>query len=277
MKIAVSSGKGGTGKTTVAVNLALSLPDSCLFDCDVEEPNANLFLKKRLEKIEDVCIPVPQIDESICDHCGKCADFCRYNALAVLPQHAMLFQSLCHGCGGCKLICPENAIIEKGRGIGYIEKDDVADSNFYRGVLYIGEPMASPIIRKLKTYVNDNGITILDAPPGTACSLITTLEDVDYCILVTEPTPFGFHDLKLTLEVVKEMGIKCGIIINREKNEYRDIDDFCKTLNIPILLRIPYDRRIAEAYSIGTPFVEEMPEWKKHFREMYAKIHEVVG
>lgn len=276
MKIAIASGKGGTGKTTVAVNLALSLEDIQLFDCDVEEPNANLFLRYPLEKVEEATILVPEIKEDICTHCNACAEFCNYNALAALPEKIMLFEPLCHGCGGCKIVCPEDAIIEKERTIGFIEKSPLGNIDFYQGLLSIGEPMASPLIRQLKTHIKKNKDVIFDAPPGTACSLITTLKDVDYCILVAEPTPFGLHDLRLTEEVTKELEIPTGVIINRETSGYQEIEIFCQSSGIPVLLRIPYDRRIAELYSRGIPFVEKMPEWKEKFLEMYDEIREAV-
>jgi MinD superfamily P-loop ATPase len=272
MKIAVASGKGGTGKTTVAVSLASSLPGSLLFDCDVEEPNANLFLEYELGRVEEAVIPVPAVDEKQCTHCGTCADFCRYYALAVLPDQVMVFPTICHGCGGCTLVCPENAIHETGRRIGYIEKSE--DGRFYRGILHTGEPMASPLIRKLKTYAGEDKTVILDSPPGTACPFITTLEDVDYCILVTEPSPFGLHDLKLAAGVVREMNIPAGVILNRDKPGYAGIEEYCETAGLPLLLRIPHDRRIAEAYSKGIPLVEAKPEWKDKFREVYVRIRE---
>ncbi|MDK2891654.1 ATP-binding protein [Methanohalophilus sp.] len=276
MKIAVASGKGGTGKTTVAVNLALSLQDIQLLDCDVEEPNANLFLQKSVDRVEDVSILVPQIDDDLCNCCGDCVAFCQYNALAALPNKVMVFESLCHGCGGCKLVCPEKAITETGRNIGYIEKSSGNGLDFYHGILCIGDAMASPLIQRLKCYADENKTIILDAPPGTACPMITTLKDVDYCILVTEPTPFGLHDLKLAVEVVEKMSIPAGIIINQDAEGYSEVEEFCKSKNIPIILRIPYDRRIAEMYSKGIPFAEELPGWKEKFREMYEQIKRII-
>jgi len=273
MKITVASGKGGTGKTTVAVNFFLSVPKTSLLDCDVEEPNSNLFLHNDLKKVKEVTIPVPVIDEQKCEHCGKCADFCNYNALAALPQKVMVFSDLCHGCGGCSLVCPNDAISETGRSIGNIERS--LSGQFHTGLLNIGEAMASPLIKELKTYAGENTV-IMDAPPGTACPMITTVEDTDYCILVTEPTPFGLNDLKLAAEVVREMKIPAGVVINRAGVGDGGVEEYCHQTGLPIIMEIPYDRRIAEVYSEGIPFVETMPQWKEKFLQMFETIKEAV-
>ena len=278
MKIAIASGKGGTGKTTVAVNFALalsgsSLPDVQLFDCDVEEPNCNLFLGFELKKVEDVNCLVPVIDAGKCTLCGKCSAFCAYNALAALPTKILVFPNLCHGCGGCKLICPEEAVREEPRAIGVIEKAvDGASLEFYRGLLNIGEAMASPVIKVLQQHINEAGVAIIDAPPGTACPVLAAVGDMDYCVLVTESTPFGFNDLKLAIDVVRALEIPFGVIINRDGLGDSTVEEYCRAEGIPILLRIPNDMRIARLYSEGVPFVKEMPEFKEKFTAMFETI-----
>ncbi|MFP4655739.1 MAG: ATP-binding protein [Methanohalobium sp.] len=277
MNIAIASGKGGTGKTTIAVNLALSLDDVQLFDCDVEGPNCNLFLGYSPERIEDVNILLPVIDKNKCDFCGKCADFCQFNAVAVVPGDVMVFPTLCHGCGGCSIVCPGDAINEEKRSIGTIEKSKAenGDLELYQGLLNIGEPMASPVIKDLKNHIDKNKTTIIDAPPGSACPVIAALEDVDYCILVTEPTPFGFHDLLIAIGLVRELEIPLGVIINRCDMGDSRVEDFCNSENIPVLMNIPYDRNIAHLYSKGIPFVKKMPEWKEEFEQMFKSIQSI--
>lgn len=273
MKIAIASGKGGTGKTTVSLNLALALSDVQLFDCDVEEPNCNLFLGFDLEKVEDVICSVPVINHEKCSLCKKCSDFCRYNALAALPTKILFFSSLCHGCGGCTILCPEKAIQESQRSLGVIEKAKGRSSpEFYRGLLSTGETMTSAIIKALKKHIDDQKIAILDTPPGTACPVIASIRDVDYCVLVTESTPFGFHDLKLAIDVVKAIKIPFGVIINRWGLGDSRVEKYCATEGIPVLLKIPNDRKIAELYSKGIPFVREMPEWNEKFLGMFEAI-----
>ena len=271
MIIAVASGKGGTGKTTVAVNMALSLSNIQLIDCDVEAPNSNLFLNLKLERIGDVSIKIPVVDEEKCTHCGECSRLCQYNALAVLPDNVMVFKELCHGCGLCRIACPEGAITEGDRVIGVIEKG-VDGIEFFHGVLNIGEAMSTPLIKKLKDNINKEKTVILDVPPGTACPVIEAISNTDYCLLVTEPTPFGLYDLKIAVELCRSMGVEFGVIINQDGIGNRDTEDFCNREEIPILLRIPYDRRIAELYSEGIPFVREMPEWRDKFRGVYKEI-----
>ena len=268
MKIGIPSGKGGTGKTTVATNMALSLPNVQLLDCDVEEPNSGLFLNIEPEKVEEVAIKIPIIDREICTLCRECSRFCQYNAIAVLPSDILLFPELCHGCGGCTLVCPENAISEGKRIIGVVEGGTVGDVEFYQGRLNVGEAMATPVIRALKSKIDHGKTVILDSPPGTACPVIETVGDVDFCILVTEPTPFGLHDLKLAVDVVRHLGIPFGVIINRDGMGDGRVLDYCNGKDIPVIMKIPHDMRIARLYSDGIPFVSELPEWKDRFREL---------
>lgn len=276
MKIAVASGKGGTGKTTVSVNLALSLDDVQLLDCDVEEPDCNIYLKTPLEKLEDVFVPVPKIDEEKCTLCGKCAEFCQYNALAVFPKGAFVFRDLCHGCGGCFILCPENAITERKKILGVIEHGKTLNLEFMRGVLAIGEAMASPVIKALKRKLNCTKTVILDSPPGTACPVIETVSDCDFCMLVTEPTPFGLHDLGLAVELTRVLNVPCGVIINRAGIGNDTVKDYCQEEDIPILMEIPHSRTIAELCSKGIPFVEKMPSWKEKFQEMFYTVEGII-
>ena len=279
MKIAIASGKGGTGKTTVAVNLALSLGNVQLFDCDVEEPNCHLFLGLDLKKVEDVNIPIPLVDKDKCDFCGKCSEFCQYHAIAVLPKDVLVFPALCHGCGGCTLVCPQDAISEEDRSIGIIErnKNKTGGLVFYRGLLNIGEPMASPVINALQKHIDENKTAIIDAPPGTACPVIASIGDMDYCILVTESTPFGFYDLKLAIDVVRILGIPFGVIINRSNIGDEKVEQYCLEEGIPILMKIQNDRTIARLYSEGIPFVSRMPEWKESFVRMFEMIRSEIN
>ncbi len=276
MKIAIASGKGGTGKTTIAVNLAISLGNAQLLDCDVEEPNCNLFLRHDMEEFEDVTLPVPLVDKEKCDLCGDCANFCQYNAIASLPSGVMVFPKLCHGCGGCALVCPENAITENTRSIGIIERSaDWSHVDLWQGLLHIGEPMASPVIHQLQEHISeDNNVAIIDSPPGTACPVIASLSGMDYCILVTEPTPFGLHDLKLAVDVVRQLGIPFGVLINRSDIGDSRVEEYCVSENIPILMKVPNNREIAVLYSKGIPFVTSLPGWNNRFVHMFANICE---
>ncbi|MHA1167318.1 MAG: ATP-binding protein [Candidatus Hodarchaeales archaeon] len=278
LKIAVASGKGGTGKTTVAINLSLSLESVTLVDCDVEEPNVNLFLDLDLEKKNDVSLLVPVVDESKCTHCGICAKLCQYNALAVLPDQVMVFEQLCHGCGLCELACPEKAIHEKRRKIGTIERGRTEKGlDFVQGTLNIGEAMAVPVIAGLKKVSDTEDTVILDVPPGSSCPVIEAVKGVDYCILVTEPTPFGEHDLRIAVDVMKSLKIPFGVVINRDGVGDDRIEKYCQEEGIPVLMRIPHDERIMKLYARGIPFVEEMTAWKEKFRKMYSEIRGVVN
>ena len=272
MKIAIASGKGGTGKTTVATNLALSLENTQLLDCDVEEPDSHIFLNMRLKRVEAVYIPVPKIDKDKCNFCGKCSDFCQYNAIAVVPDDILFFPELCHGCGGCALVCPEKAIAEENRAIGIIERGSNNGLEFYHGLLNIGEPMATPLVGAVKKKINSNMITIIDSPPGTSCPVIESIKDTDYCILVTEPTPFGLYDLRLAVEVVKALKLRFGVLINQDGIGDSGVEDYCKEEGIRIVMKIPHDKDIARFYSQGIPFIKEMPEWRERFVALYEII-----
>ena len=272
MIISVASGKGGTGKTTVAVNLALSLKNVQLLDCDVEEPNVHILLQPQIREIRPVNTSIPVISENLCDYCGKCSKFCAYNALFVAPKTIMVFPELCHSCGGCSLVCPQNAISEKDRQIGVIRKGETKGVEVVYGELNVGEPMAVPLIREVKKQIKTDKTVILDAPPGTACPLIASVHNSDYCILVTEPTPFGLHDLQMTVQVLKDLGIPMGVVINRAGIGDKKVYEYCKKENIPLLMEIPFNKRIAQLYSRGIPFVVEMPEWEEKFQKLLDKI-----
>jgi MinD superfamily P-loop ATPase len=272
MILTVASGKGGTGKTTVAVNLALSIGESRVLDCDVEEPNVHTLLHPVSVQSETVYLPTPVVDVDKCTLCGKCADFCQFNAMFVGKKGVLIYNELCHSCGGCKIVCPEDAISEVGRPVGETHETDVQGHHLVYGELKIGEPIATSIISAVKAHIDEGSLNILDAPPGTACPVIETMQDSDFLILVTEPTPFGLHDLAMAVDVVRELRIPFGVIVNRAGIGDDSISDFCRESGIPILMEIPYDRGIAELYSRGVPFVLEMPEWAERFRAMYAEI-----
>jgi MinD superfamily P-loop ATPase len=275
VKIAVASGKGGTGKTTVSLNLALSIENVQYLDCDVEEPNAAIFLKPEISEHLPVKIPVPVIDEEKCDYCRKCAKLCAFNALVVLGDCTLLFPEMCHGCGGCMYICPQKAITEQNRKIGIVERGRAGDIDFIQGLLNVGEPMAPPIIKKERSLIDDSKTVILDAPPGTSCPVIETIRDTDFCVLVTEPTPFGLNDLLLAVETVRKIKVPFGLIINQAGIGDDEVDKYCNKEGIPILMKIPWDRRIAEAYSKGEPAVRAFPEMKKDFQDVFEKIQNI--
>jgi MinD superfamily P-loop ATPase len=275
MIVAVASGKGGTGKTSVAVNMALSVGNVQLLDCDVEEPNAYIFLKPKIDKIQEVTVSVPVINEQVCNRCGKCAAFCQYNALFVAANEVMVFPDLCHSCGGCTIVCPAEAISEEPHRIGTLKRGSTGDIEVVYGELDVQKPMAVPIITEVKRHINKDKDVILDSPPGTSCPVIQTVKDSDFCVLVTEPTPFGLHDLTIIVQVLETMNIPFGVVVNRAGEGDRNVYEFCREKNIPVLLEIPYDKRIAELYSQGTPFSREMPEWKEKFQNLFKTVKEL--
>jgi len=277
MIISIASGKGGTGKTTVATNLALSLDSVQLLDCDVEEPNAHLFIHPTLDKTETVTTPVPEVDENKCDLCGKCGEICQFKAIIVIGETVLPFHELCHSCGGCMAVCPKDAIREKGRELGVIQSGHRKGMAFVHGKLRIGEAMSPPLIRKVRSFTNPDTLTIIDAPPGTSCPVITSMEGADFVLLVTEPTPFGLYDLELAVGAVKTLGIPCGLIINRSDIGDDQVKAYASRQGLPILMEIPFDRRIAEAYSKGNALVDVMPEWKTKFLMLYDRIEEIVN
>lgn len=276
MKIAVASGKGGTGKTSVAVNLALSLGKVQVLDCDVEEPNVHILLRPKVEETFPVELLVPKILEERCDYCGECAKFCQFNALFVAGETAMVFPELCHSCGGCSIVCPRDAIVEEPRQIGRILKGRAGEIDLVYGEINVGEALAVPIIAAVKNHSDEKRMVILDSSPGSACPLVETVHGVDFCLLVTEPTPFGLHDLKIAVEVTQLLSIPMGVVVNFAGIGDRGVYEFCEEQGIPVMMEIPFDRRIAELYSKGIPFVEEMPEWKQKFKDLVGQIEEMV-
>jgi len=279
MIISVASGKGGTGKTTIAVNLALTLKEAVpiqFLDCDVEEPNAHFFLKPHIDQSQTVYLPIPEIQEDRCTYCGKCAEICAYNALAVLKDTVLVFPELCHGCGGCTLLCPEEAIHEKGHRIGIIELGTANSISFVHGKLDIGQAMSPPLIRAVKNKIRADFTVIIDAPAGTSCPVVESVKGSDLSLLVTEPTPFGLNDLKLTVETLKELQISLAVIVNRSDGEDRLIRKYCQEQNISILLTIPMDRTIAEAYSEGKTIIETQTSYKDKFLTLFEQAQTLI-
>ncbi|MBN3040027.1 MAG: ATP-binding protein [Candidatus Omnitrophica bacterium] len=282
MIISIASGKGGTGKTTVATNLALSISNVQLLDCDVEEPNAHIFIKPRIKEKRPVFIPVPQVDKEKCNGCGRCKEVCAYNAIAVLSakgrsasgrgSDVLVFADLCHGCGSCAYFCPQKAINEVDKEIGFVETGSKDDLEFIHGKLNIGQAMSPPLIRAVKKYINPARINIIDAPPGTSCPVIESIKGSNFCLLVTEPTPFGLNDLILAVETLRKLKIPFGVAVNRSDLGDNKTEEYCSKENIPILMRIPFKKEIASSYSQGIPMVEALPEYRKDFQEMFNRI-----
>ena len=293
MRVVVASGKGGTGKTTVATSLALALdPAHVLFlDCDVEAPNAHLFLAPGFEWREEVGILIPLVDESRCTFCGRCAEVCQFHAIAVIGRKTLVFPELCHGCGSCSLVCQEEAIRERLDAIGVLEGGPTPSGiAFARGVLNVGEPMAVPVIRQLKKWlIGGDGhcpildgetlgreAVIIDAPPGTSCPVVESVRGADFSLLVTEPTPFGLHDLRLMVEVARELNIPAGVVINRDGIGDAGVDRFCDEAGLPVLMHIPLEREIGEAIAQGQPLIAIRPEYGERLRDLYRRIQDLV-
>lgn len=275
MIIAVASGKGGTGKTLVATSLALSIKTKMqvqLLDCDVEEPNDHLFLKPTITSSEPVCIPVPRVNYDRCTFCGECARVCAYKAIAVFPKGVLIFDQLCHGCGACSYLCAQSAIVEEDREVGVIEHGSAEGMEFIQGKLTVGEAMPTPVIRRVKKKINRDKIAILDVAPGTSCPVVESVRGSDYCLLVTEPTPFGLYDLKLAVETVRKLGIPFGVIVNRYSEGESLVHEYCRRERIAVLLDIPLDLEIARLYARGVTLAEGKPQWQSSFSDVFSKI-----
>jgi len=273
MIISIASGKGGTGKTTIATNLAVSLgTDVNLLDCDVEEPNDHIFIQPDINYTERVSLKVPQVDMNKCSLCGKCQEICQFQAIVVVGKTVLTFPELCHSCGGCMEVCSEDAITEVDREIGVFESGSRNGLEFAYGRIFVGQVMAVPVIERVKDAVQPDKINIIDAPPGTSCPVISSVKNTDFVILVTEPTPFGLNDLKLAVGMVKILNIPHGIIINRSDLGDDKVKEYAKEENIPILMEISFSRQIAETYSQGKLLIEELPDWKEKFIHLYEDI-----
>ncbi len=278
MIVAVASGKGGTGKTTIAVNLARTAGAPVqLLDCDVEEPNDHLFLSGNLEQTEIVNIPIPEVDEDLCNGCGECGRVCEFHAIVTFGSAPLVFAELCHGCGGCTKVCPTGAIREVDKRMGVIQTLQDGDITLVQGLLDIGVAMAPPVIRAVKAHMEPGATTIVDASPGTSCPVVTAVRGTDYVLLVTEPTPFGLHDLILAVGMVRELSMPCGVVVNRVGVGDDRVHDYCRAEGIPILAEIPDDRRIAEAYSRGQLAVDALPEYRSLFEGLWQTLAEEIG
>ncbi len=281
MILTIASGKGGTGKTTIATSLALALADDALLylDCDVEAPNAHIFLKPTFDQSKTVTLPIPAVDEGRCDGCGRCAEVCQYHAIVVIGGKVLVFPELCHGCGSCTLQCPQAAIDEVPSKLGTLEagvaKEEVL---FARGILDIGQPMAVPIIRALQRWYpfGETGTVIRDAPPGVSCPVVETMSDADFVLLVTEPTPFGLHDLQLAVQLAGELGVPAGVLLNRDGIGDQSVHDYCQSKGIPILMRIPFDERIGMAVAHGETLVDAFPEYLSRMRNLFRGIRDLL-
>jgi len=280
MRIVIASGKGGTGKTTVAVNLALALEEQeqlQLVDADVEEPNAHLFLHPQIESRRTVTKQLPVVDKQKCTACGACAEACQFNAISVVAGKVLVFDQLCHGCGRCTLVCPEGAITEDPHELGVIEIGTASTRlAFAQGLLRVGEAMATPIIHALGDVIDSSRLSLIDAPPGTGCPTIAAMHGADIALLVTEPTPFGLHDLRAAVGVANALDIPVAVVINRDGIGDDQVETFCREEKIPVVMRIPFRREIATTYAVGEPLVRAFPEWIPPFQKLYDDLKAVI-
>jgi MinD superfamily P-loop ATPase len=276
MKLAIASGKGGTGKTTVATNLAFVANqagcDVAYADCDVEEPNGHLFLKPALTGKQAVNKPTPKVDARRCNGCGECVRFCQFHAIVCLGAQALVYPELCHACGGCALVCPQEAITEVLSEIGLVEWGLADGIQFFQGILRVGEPQSPPVIRAVKAAVPPAALILFDAPPGTSCPVVETVRQTDFLLLVTEPTPFGLHDLKLAVDMAKALKVDCGVVINRALVGRPEARQLCREAGLPVLAEIPDDLGVARAYSQGKLAVEAVPGLRRLFAQLLLNL-----
>ncbi|MCF7927646.1 MAG: ATP-binding protein [Spirochaetales bacterium] len=286
MTISIASGKGGTGKTTIATSLALAVADQAkddktvnvrLIDVDVEEPNSALFLNPEYTDQTDHNMLVPRVKEDKCTSCGICVKTCAYGALALLKDQLLVFDKMCHSCGACLIACPEDALFEEPRPIGRINRGRSGNLAFTEGRLNTGEALAPPIVRGLKDEINSEEISILDAPPGTSCSMVAAIRKSDYALLVTEDSPFGLHDLELAVDVVRDLEVPFSVFINREEEENQQVRPWCEQRNIDVIGALPYSEDVARAYSRGEPVVEALPEYRKLFLDVFHDINKRIA
>ncbi len=280
MIISVASGKGGTGKTTVATGLTLALRDNgfevAYLDCDVEEPNGHIFLNPEFTASEDVTIEVPVVDEQKCDLCGKCAENCAFNAILVGPKAVITFPELCHGCGGCFYFCPAGAIAPGRKKKGTVDRGTAGRAYFARGRLEVGTALSPPVVEAVKKKMPGRGIVVVDSPPGTSCPAVAAVRGADFCLLVTEPTPFGLHDLDLAVKMAGILGVPCGVIVNRAGNGRGLIEDYCARAGLPLLMKIPLSRKVAESGSKGVPLNRSEAGWDEMFIRLFHAIRRMV-
>jgi len=275
MKIAVLSGKGGAGKTFAAVNLAVAAGKSTYIDCDVEEPNGRLFLKGEVSGRERVYTTVPSFDPDICSGCRKCVDFCRFNALVFLKNKPIVFNEVCHGCGGCVLVCPQHAVSERQRPIGWVEHSVFKDVKVVTGCMDIGESSGVGVIRQALCAAESGGLTVIDCPPGSACTVMESVSAADKCILVAEPTSFGLDNFIMVHELVSLLNKPCAVVINKQEREYQPLEDYCRDKALPVIARIPYSKDTAKLSGAGEIAVLRDGDMAAVFEELLRRVAEL--